>query len=177
MAKEPTAAERWSPEYLDPESDQIRQVYAKYGLAMYLAQVLEHGLANLVVASQLGSSVRSNEAMQALWDELFGLTMGAQMKRVLKDARLSAAQIARLQGALRTRNFLAHDYFRERAAQFLSFSGRSEMIDELETMQAELRAADEELEPLTFSFFARWGITPERVQEELNRIRREEGLE
>jgi hypothetical protein len=164
----------WTPEHLDPESDQIRQVYAKYGLAMYLAQVLEHGLANLVVATQLGSSVKSSEAMEELWKELFALTMGTQMKRVLKEARLSASQVARLQRALRTRNFLAHHYFRERAAQFLSFSGRNEMLDELETMQAELREADKELEPLTFSLFTRWGITQERVREEADRLRAEQ---
>ena len=109
--------------------------------------------------------------MEDLWDELFALTMGTQMKRVLKEARLSAAQVARLQRALRTRNFLAHDYFRERAAQFLSFTGRNEMLDELETMEAELRRADKELEPLTVSLFARWGIAPERVQEEADRLR------
>lgn len=34
----------WVPEELDLESDHVRQVYAKYGAAMYFAQVLEHAL-------------------------------------------------------------------------------------------------------------------------------------
>jgi len=34
---------------MDDESWQTREVYAKYGLAMYLAQCLETGLVNLLV--------------------------------------------------------------------------------------------------------------------------------
>lgn len=95
----------WIPEELDPESDQIREVYAKYGVAMYYAQVLEHGLANLIVGASLGTSIKTQEAWESLYDELFGMTMGNQIKRVLKEARLADTQMFRLRRALTTRNF------------------------------------------------------------------------
>ena len=33
--------------------DEIRDVYAHFGLALYLAQVLEHGIVNAMVAGRL----------------------------------------------------------------------------------------------------------------------------
>jgi len=86
----------WTPEELDPESDQIRQVYAMYGAAMYFAQVLEHGLANFVVASRASQGLKSRDAADALWDELFSSTMGQQLREALAEARLDEVLIARL---------------------------------------------------------------------------------
>ena len=40
-------------ENLDEESSQIKDVYAHYGLAMYLAQYLEHGIVNALLYTKL----------------------------------------------------------------------------------------------------------------------------
>lgn len=163
----------WAPTELDPRSDQIREVFAHYGSAMYHAQVLEHGLANFVVASQIGSRLKTTEAIEALWEEMLGQTMGRQLEGALKAAEFEDAEIEQLRRALRTRNFLAHDYFKERAEHLLSFAGRSEMIGELERMRRELEAADEVLEPRTRTMLERWGVTHEVIAAELTRVRKE----
>jgi hypothetical protein len=79
----------WIPEELDPEADQRREVYAQFGAAVYFGQVLEHGLVNFVVASQeADSSITTLEEREELYDELFRLTMGRQLRRAMKEAKL-----------------------------------------------------------------------------------------
>lgn len=164
-------ATEWVPEHLDLESDQIRQVYATYGLAMYYAQVLEHGLVNFVVATRTGCSVKTLEECDALFEELLAMTMGRQLRRVLEAAELDTALVERLRGALRLRNRLAHDYFRERVVDFASFAGRNRMIEELAEIRAELEAADQKLEPLTLALLRKWGVTRERLAAEVAQLR------
>ena len=162
----------WIPEELDPEADQIRQVYAKYGVAMYYAQVLEHGLANFIVASRAGET---GIDPQRLWDELFAMTMGQQMRQALMEAELSNTLIDRLKRALRIRNVLAHHYFRERAEQMLSVHGRISMLDELEDMRAELEATDNALEPITHRLLEAKGVSRAMLEAELARMHAEHG--
>lgn len=164
-----TTAE-WVPDVLDPENDQVREVYAHHGLAIYAAQCLEHQLANHVVVTQLGKSITQPEQWDALYEKLFRLPMGGQLKRLLAEAELDEGLVDRLRAALGTRNRLAHSYFRERAAELTSFSGRTQMIEELKTMRDELAAVDEELTAVTFRLLTKWGLTRERVQAEATRM-------
>jgi hypothetical protein len=161
----------WVPEELDLESDQVREVYAKYGAAMYFAQVLEHGLANFVIFSRAGKTLRSEADADALFQELLSSTMGRQLREVLVEEDLPEELIARLRNALRIRNFLAHDYFREGSERFLSFSGRNEMLVELEALRAELAATDDELEGITRGIMVAKGITRETIEAELASLR------
>jgi hypothetical protein len=163
----------WVPDELDPESDQIREVYAIAGLALYCAQVLEHGLANLVVVAQIGSEIRSLEAMDERWSELFGLTMGRQLQEVLRIAEFSTDEIEQLSQALQSRNFLAHDFFRERAEDLLSFAGRNRMLNELRELRRQFEDADALLEPRVDKVATRLGITREVRKKEVEKTLRE----
>ena len=40
-------------EHSDDKNEHVKNVYAHFGLAMYFAQVLEHGLANAMMSAQL----------------------------------------------------------------------------------------------------------------------------
>jgi hypothetical protein len=162
----------WHPEQLDLESDQIRQVYANYGSAMYYAQVLEHGLVNFVAASRAGHPDKYSDA---LWDELFGMTMGRQLQFVFEEAELSDVVIEQLRKALRVRNFLAHDFFRQRAEKLLSFRGRNEMLHELELLREELRDAEAAVSPTTLRLLDRKGVSREMVEAEMARVYTQHG--
>lgn len=162
----------WIPEELDAKSDQIRQVYAVYGAAMYFAQVLEHGLANFVGVSR-ADTFRSHDEADAVWDELFASTMGRQLRHALREEGLSEMHIERLRNALRIRNYLAHDFWRERSDHLGSSTGRNELLVELEEMRAELHAIDQELETITRGILAEKGVSAEMFEEEVERMRAE----
>jgi uncharacterized protein with HEPN domain len=177
MPQERGVSAAWLPDELDPDADQRREVYAWYGGAMYYAQVLEHGLVNLVVAVEIGRAIKTELERHALYEELFAKPMGEHVKRVLKEVRLTDAQVLRLGKARAARNFLAHHYFRERAGEFLTVAGRNKLIRELDELCAEFEAVDEELEAITLPLLAKWGVTEDRIEAEANRLRAEFGDE
>jgi hypothetical protein len=111
--------------------------------------------------------------MEALWNELISSTMGRQLREVLVEEGVSERLIARLRNALRIRNYLAHDFLRQRAEELMMFRGRNEMLAELEELRAELQSTDDELEPITRSIMAARGISQEMLQAELERMRAE----
>ena len=66
------------------QGDQIRDTYAHFGLAMYMAQVLEHGLVNAMVIARLASGERLSPAdVDSFMDQKFELTLG----RLIRDLR------------------------------------------------------------------------------------------
>jgi hypothetical protein len=119
---------------LDAESEQIREVYAQFGLAMYLAQGLERELAILLAIVGKGE-------MSTAWDydarlaENFQSTFGALVARFGEVAGSDNQELyGQLQTAVDNRNDLAHHYFWDRAVQFSSTNGREKMIEELTTL-------------------------------------------
>jgi hypothetical protein len=164
----------WEPDVLDPHDDHVREVYAHFGLAVYAAQVLEHGVVNFVVVSRsVGRAFTTRAERDEFEAELFRSTMGRQLRHALAEASIADADTERLQAALRTRNFLVHDYFPERAADMLSEIGRNRLLDELDRMRDELRTADESLEAVTLALMHRAGLTADMLKAELERMKRE----
>ncbi|MDD5321859.1 MAG: hypothetical protein PHD43_14880, partial [Methylococcales bacterium] len=61
------------------------------------------------------------------------------MIRKLRDVTVDSPALEdKLTQALKQRNWLAHHFFRERAAEFIQASGRNSMIRELEEAQGRL---------------------------------------
>jgi hypothetical protein len=95
---------------LDPANDHYREVYARYGLAMYCTQVLEHELVNFVVVSgSMAGKFTTVEERDAFDEALFGSTMGRQLRHALAESRFDDDQVKALEQALQARNFLAHE--------------------------------------------------------------------
>jgi hypothetical protein len=97
-------------EEIDPESGLTRQVYAHFGLALYMAQVLENGLVNVAVWTVIRDQEYSTYAdAEAHLVALFQKTMGAQQLELLARRPGLAHMENLLTRALRLSNFLAHN--------------------------------------------------------------------
>lgn len=146
-------------EEIEPESWRAREVFANFGLAMYTAQVLEHGMIN--VAHWTSIHDRTITTMADFDDDnvkLFRQTMG-QLKRILRDRRSDIDHLEDLLvRAVRLRNFLAHEYFRQRAAAFLTEEGKVQMIKELQSAVSFFEEIDTKLEPLTAQMLSAIGV-------------------
>jgi hypothetical protein len=161
----PCQAVTWVPDELDAENDHTREVYAHAGLALYMAQVLEHGLVNVVILSRAGGpEFRTSRDYDRLFDDLIARTMGAQLRRALESVSFAEDQIDRLRKALRLRNFLAHDFFRERIEMFGSVSGRNAMIRELDAMRDAFAEIDGEVQEVAVTLFAKHGVTRDAIE-------------
>jgi len=158
----------------DEESVQIREVYSRYGLAMYQAQVLEHGMVNAVIVARMLPTMREHPDRSA-WEEAFDRAYDAElaktfgnMLRALEPLGLHPDLLARLRAAKVVRDRLAHRFFREHDEDFMGRSGRTRMIAECEGAIERFGALDAELEEAMRPQRERHGITAEWVERHLN---------
>lgn len=61
--------------------EEIREVYARYGLAMYFAQVVEHAIVNLMIALRLPErGGLTQQDIDRFMDDAFSMTFGRLLK-------------------------------------------------------------------------------------------------
>lgn len=160
------------------EGEHVKEVYARFGLAVYYAQVLEHGLVNALVILDLIPSrrhrARSSEEwgaeVDAFMDRHFEATMGRMMKNLRDVTQVGADLENLLRDALKKRNWLVHDYFRERASEFMSSAGREQMLREVDECRDLFQAADQGLEGIVAPLRSKAGITDELLEREYQRM-------
>lgn len=161
-------------EKIDVESEQIKDVYAHFGLAVYCGQVLEHGLVNALLVLDFIPSQRPRvrtrreweTTMDAFMDKRFEDTMGKLMKRLSAATTITPDLEGILLEALRKRNFLAHDFFRERAIDFMTFAGREQMLNEVDVCRELFKSADRALESILQPLRVQYGISDEALETE-----------
>ena len=151
----------------------VRDTYAHYGLAMYQAQVLEHGIVNAMLCARMPDRDRITRAdIDAFRDRQFEKTLGALLRELGKHVEVPPDVADALTRALRLRNVLAHDYFRERATVFMTDEGCLAMIAELETYRETFSEADVRLAELVRPIRERFGVTDDRIQAESDEMLR-----
>ena len=158
-------------EEIDPESREIREVYARYGLAMYQVQCVERQLA-ILLASEYGLGPRKITRSQ--YDQLlqshFKKTLGGLRHHLEKAVVLPNDFEKTLRVALEKRNWLAHRYFWERAGHFVSEKGRSKMVLELQEAIDYFENLDTKLTEISDAWARRHNITSKDLERALERI-------
>ena len=153
-----------------PEIDNCcdKEVFAFFGLAAYYAQVLEEAALNLAVVLRLPEvNLISQELFLDLYDSLGRRTYGQLLTVAKSNLDLSDENADFLGTTLDLRNLLIHNYFRERAEDFISEVGRREMKKELQTILSEFKKADEILTGLYLPLWEKYGVTEEFFQSKL----------
>ena len=149
------------------EDEQIKEVYAHFGLAVYLAQVLEHALVIALVYSDLLPN-RTPSTTQAhfdvFMDKHFSTTMGKMIKNLQQFMPIPAELGTLLTESRTKRNWLAHHYFRERADEFMTEKGREKMLIELKDAQTLFEKADELLDEVCRPLREKFGLTDEKIE-------------
>lgn len=165
----------------DIEQDKFahnRETFARYGKAMYEAQVLEHGIVNLVATHNLKARREAGQRfspyqIEALWDAEFVKTFGKLLKVVGEALDVPTDLRELLRRALKIRNWLAHDFFRDHAYEILTTEGRRTMIGEADEAGRLFARVDEALETFLKPIALKLGVTDELLQQEFeNNLRR-----
>lgn len=152
---------------LDPESEQIREVYAWFGLAIHNGQCLERELAMLLAGSATSERFTAWDYDDCLAGN-FESTFGALVTMFSTVAGLAEKRLlVGLEKAVEERNELIHRYFWNRAVQFISTEGRSQMISELKGFATRFDSLDNEISELTHDLMERKGVSQEVVQAHL----------
>lgn len=157
---------------VDDNEVQIREVYSRFGLAMYMAQVMEHGIVNALLVLSLLPSMKGmadrtswDEAFDRFYDAELAKTLGNMIRTLEKTGAMPPDLIERLRVAKGYRDHLAHRFFREHDLDFMTKQGRTRMIVECEDRVDLFQSLDREVEAIVSVQRERYGITPEWVAE------------
>lgn len=153
---------------LDDHNYQVREVYAQYGLSSYLGQVMEKGVVNLLTLhANVESANPTQQSFDAFFDKFAAFTLGRLIVAVEKTFPAEVETIAALRKALPIRNSLAHDFFWDRATQFMSFAGREAMLADIVGMHEPFQSADALVSDLVRRVAEAGGITAEQFEANL----------
>ena len=159
------------------EDEHTKETYAHFGLAVYLAQVLEHGLVNALVILKLPERNRLTRTdIDAFMDKRFENTLGRLISDLRQVTSVPEELDTFLSRALRKRNWLCHHYFRVRAVELMTAAGRDAMIAELKEAQELFMQADTLLSETVQPLAARYGITKKACEAECQRLLEEHGI-
>lgn len=91
----------------------------------------------------------------------FEFTLGRMIRELEAVTTIEPDLQSMLTLALKRRNWLAHDYFKVRAKDFMTVKGRAEMLSELQESQELISSADAALEKAIKPARERIGLTDE----------------
>jgi hypothetical protein len=154
------------------DEDETREIYARFGLATYVANVLDEALSNCLVVFEFafrpGAGRAGVEDFQA---EVARETMGRKVTRLEASPHPPpAALIALLRECVNERNDLVHRFMAEKCTKWYSAVGRSEMIAELNASVALFQRADKDLEREYLPRAERLNITEDRADALVERL-------
>ncbi len=121
-----------------------KEMFARYGAAMYAAQLFEVELVTLLLSLK---RLRDPDTKPSEYDDLDALlsrkTLGALLKELEKHCVLAQEFKEMLIGYRDQSNFLAHEFFYARANEMRTREGFEKLIDELQELEHQLRTADQ----------------------------------
>ena len=150
---------------MDDENYHTREVYAYFGLAVYHAQVLEHGVVNLLtIAKIFPDPAATREMFEPVMDGYLGQVFGKLIKEVTPHVGDDVDLPTDLAHAVAVRNHLVHRYWRKKVGLTLTARGMNRMIAELRDTIQMFAEVDKRLSRLTLSYAAVRGVTMKDIE-------------
>ena len=122
----------------------------------------------MVVAKMPDRARITRSEIDAFMDWRFENTLGQLLRELKKYVAVPDDLADALGEALRKRNWLAHDYFRERATDFVTDIGCSGMISELEAVQGLFDDVDQKLGAIVRPIREKFGVSDEAIAAEIS---------
>jgi hypothetical protein len=101
---------------------------------------------------------------------LFRETFGGLITRLRSSVAVPDNLGVTLHEALTRRNWLGHNYFWDRAVQFMTEQGRTSMIDELQRAADDFEQLDQQLTRISREWADQHGITDQMIQEQIENL-------
>ena len=161
---------------LDSDDAKTREVYAHFGLTIFMCQLIEQQSMNMIATlRQVTGKFATKEEVAALWDNYdFGpRTLGTLINEIKQLYKLTDDDQKELKEILRLRNYFAHDYFRFNNELFFSDSGKKRMIKDFVDFKIRIRAIDKKLLEYMRVYREKSGMTEELIDKLAKEMRDE----
>jgi hypothetical protein len=160
------------------EGEHIKETFACFGRAAYMANVVETGLAQTLLQIEFMAGVRDEfirtkgkdfdrekcaADFDAYLEEKFEKTMGTLKRLAFETDAFNENLKRRITEATDRRNFLIHHYWRKADVLFLDKDGRAKMIEELERDIQTFEKLDQDIRDATKPVRKKLGIKEEEL--------------
>jgi hypothetical protein len=147
------------------------EVYAHYGLAMGMAQMVEQHLATVIALLKVPEPYDRTMFVEII-ENANRKTMG-QLKNALKDSGAPVIGISHLERVVKTRNLLAHQFFvdADRSVKLTTESGRLLLNEELDAAARELFLTSQHLRSAEVRLAINRGASKAGVMKRLRELR------
>lgn len=145
----------------------IRDCFAYFGRTIYMAQCVEKGIMNSLISSY-------KNITKTRYDELLleksQLTLG-QLKREIKQKEIFSENVVeRIEIFHKKRDWLAHNYWWDRAIEFNQENLRYKIFEELDQLTAEFESLNEVIEEDNKKFLLENGVNIEQLVDEFSKL-------
>ncbi|MNH85913.1 hypothetical protein D3C87_208230 [compost metagenome] len=129
------------------DNGQAKELFSYFGLAVYYSQALEQQLANLIMLMKVADGkVPSEEDFAELFQLKLSSSLGQLVREIQHNFSFSEEETEQLTRLWKQRNYIVHDYFKERIHETFTQVGRSAMIKELKAFKDEAQALELKLQ-------------------------------
>lgn len=155
----------------EPRREEIAPVFAEFGSACHQAQLLEDAIRLLLLLGRAYAATQIPDSSLRYPVEPENIkTLGALLRELFKVEVVSEQDNRSLWQAVKTRNWLMHDYwsatFHPRSAElFMTPGGRRELIEELREVRHRLRKATRIVHSLTDQYLALHGLSMQQFMD------------
>ena len=147
----------------EPTGEEVREVYAQFGLAYYFSECLQSGICNLLSLCDLGDPAMMTRArMDERLAAAYALTMGEAIKQA--SQHIPSDLHGKLLKALEVRNFLAHKFWFERCHRMYQSHHIHLLISELHSFTELFQQVDAEMSEISKERRASLNITEEKIE-------------
>ena len=154
------------------DTDQYKEVYARFGLCIFHFQVLEHQLLNMILIINKQMNIKmSDEEYNQIFYSYSDNTMGKLIEKVSTLFRFDEKIRAKLWDIHQKRNFYAHHYFKDRSTKWYTIEGRFEMIQEIDLVDMKTKELEENLVILAEPLVKSLGLTDEIIEKEFKKLK------
>lgn len=155
---------------LPDDGSRQKEVYARFGLTAFMAQVFDHALVNLLTVAGTIEGTTTVHDIDLISEALFKKTSGALVNDLSGQSGLEAEDLETCRSAVVQRNRLIHRFFRERAENFITSRGQQLMLDELRDIADVIQKADDACHRLKMSLGEPYGFTDDVVDENMRAL-------
>ena len=155
-----------SPENITQKNEQLTLLFAHYGRAIYIGQVLEQETINMVAIDEI---VTTNPESEAEYDTIWAKydtskqMMGIMTSLLQQAYQIDEADIEELKHLLALKNDLAGIYFRFNDLTAASAEDTERMISDFEGFTDRVQVINEKLRLYRQAYSTQTGMTDERI--------------
>lgn len=156
---------------LGEESDRVKHVYACFGLAAYMANLVEQSLITIfLLLARLHNRDVSIAELDAVEKQQSRKTLGRMFHDLRTHVQVDTRAEAVTVEAVEMRNSLIHRFFSVYAREFESDKERREMVRELQRYMAKFQLAELLMEALTGGLLEALGIPRDSFEKYVSKI-------